>query len=136
MIKIYYINNNSIKQQILKYAHGLTGFDKETANMFVITHDISSLCDAGEISQGYFNAGLVTMNFVNALHSKGIGSCMLAFNNNINEEQELKGILGIPQCERVSVMLAAGYYPEKSLVPKSTRKPIEEIYEEITRGNK
>lgn len=131
MIKIYYIKNNSIKQQVMKYAHGLTGFDKETANIFIITHDISSLCDAGEISQGYFNAGLVTMNFVNSLHSEGIGSCMLAFNNNISEERHLKKLLNIPQCERISVMIAAGYYPEKSLVPRSTRKTAEEIYEEI-----
>jgi len=131
MVKIYYVYNKLKRQQVLQYAHGLTGFDNDTVNMFIITYDMSSLCNAGEVCQGYFNAGLVTMNFVNALHSKGIGSCLLEFGNNTKEERRLKNLLNIPQCERVAVILATGYYPNKAIVPVSARKPIDEVYKKV-----
>ena len=129
MCKIYYANKN--KDNIIKYSHGLTNFDNESVHLFVVTYDISSLCDVGEINQGMFNAGLFSMNFVNALHSLGIGSCFLEFNDSTKEEKEMKKILNIPCNETIAVVIAAGYYPNKSIISCSTRKPIEEIYREV-----
>lgn len=129
MCKIYYAKRN--KNKIIKYSHGLTNFDNESVNLFVITYDISSLCDFGEINQGMFNAGLFCMNFVNALHSMGIGSCILEYNDSKEEEIEMKKILNIPNNETIAVVIAAGYYPEKSIITKSARKPIKEIYREV-----
>ena len=130
MCKIYYIKNETIKNAAAKYSHGLTGFDNDSVNLIVVTYDISFLCNHGEIDQGMFNAGLISMNLVNALHSLGIGSCFLEFNDTYKEENEYKKILNIPDCEKVAVVIAAGYYPEESVIPKSTRKPLEEIYRE------
>ena len=54
---------------------------------------------AGERNQGWFNAGLVAMNFVNALHSLGIGSCFVQFGNSNQEEKDLKKLLNINKSE-------------------------------------
>lgn len=130
MCKIYYIKSKDVKNIIIKYSHGLTNFNNDTVNIFIITYDICSLCVPGELNQGMFNSGLVSMNFVNSLHSLGIGSCFLEYSNGKKEEEEMKKILNIPNNEKVAIVIAAGYYPEKSLIPCSTRKPIEEIYRE------
>ena len=130
MCKIYFINSKDKCAELFKYSHGLTGFNNDTVNMIIVTYDISSLCFAEEIQQGMFNAGLFSMNLVNALHSLGIGSCFLEYSNSIKEEAEEKELLNIPINEKIAVVLAAGYYPEVSRIPYSTRKPIDEIYRE------
>lgn len=128
MCKIYHVSSDDIKSKVLPFAKGLTGFNIDTVNLFVLTYDVSSFCCYGDRYQGLFNAGLVSMNFVNSLHSLGIGSCFIQFGNSYKEEKQLKGILGIPDCERVAVIISAGYYDEVSRIPYSTRKDIQEIY--------
>lgn len=130
MCKIYYMNSSKSKKIIEKYAQGLGLFDLTNANYFVITFDLSANYFVGERNQGWFNSGLVTMNFVNALHSLGIGSCCIQFGNSFKEEKEFKKLLNIPSSERIAVIITAGYYDEISKIPYSTRKPIEEIYRE------
>lgn len=130
MCKIYYIKSDENKKVIEKYAQGLGLFDLTNANYFVITFDLSANYFIGERNQGWFNSGLVTMNFVNALHSLGIGSCCIQFGNSFKEEEEFKKLLNIQENERIGVIITAGYYDKISRIPYSTRKPIEEIYRE------
>ena len=131
MCKVYYLRSDDAKESFMPYSHGLTGFDNESVNFFVVTYDIASLCNYGEITQGMFNAGLVSMNLVNGLHSLGIGSCFLEFNDSREEVLQVKKILGVPESEKIAVVIAAGYYPEKATVVRSARKPIEEVYREV-----
>lgn len=128
MCKVYFVAENKNKKVIEKYAQGLGLFDLTNANYFVITFDISANYFIGERNQGWFNAGLFSMNFVNALHSLGIGSCFIQFGNSFKEEKNFKKLLDIPSSERVAVIITAGYYDEVSRIPYSTRKDIKEVY--------
>ena len=131
MTKIYYIEDSQKKKAIEKYAQGLSNFNLENANYFIITFDISSCYFVGERNQGWLNAGLLTMNFVNALHSLGIGSCFVQFGNTFLEEQKLKKILNINESERIAIILVAGYYEEEAIVPQSIRKGINDMFKII-----
>ncbi len=131
MIKIYSVKQKNKKELLNKHIMGLSGFEINSINYFVITFDISAFSFYGERNQGYFNAGLVAMNFVNAMHSKKIGSCFLQWGNTYKEEINIKKNLDIPENEKIAVVIAAGYYKDKTLVPLSQRKKIEEIYKEI-----
>lgn len=131
MVKIYSIISNSKKEILNDSLMGLSGFDKESINYFVITFDISAFSFYGERNQGFFNAGLVAMNFANAMHNKQIGSCFLQWGNTSIEEKHIKEKLGIPSKEKIAVVLAAGYYLEETLVPQSHRKSLCEIYREL-----
>ena len=128
MCKIYYINNDEKKDVVTKYAQGVGLFDLTNVNYFIITFDISANYFIGERNQGWFNSGLFSMNFANALHSLGIGSCFIQFGNSFEEEEKLKKILNIPESERIAVILTAGYYDEISKIPYSTRKDFKEIF--------
>ena len=130
MCKIYYIKNEENKKYIESYAQGIGLFDLTNVNYFVLTFDLSSSHFLGERNQGWFNCGLVTMNFINGLHSLGIGSCCIQFGNTNKEENTLKKLINIPSNERIGVIVCAGYYDEISRIPYSSRKPIEEIYRE------
>lgn len=131
MCKIYMINNEHSKSILDNTIMGLGGFDKEWINYFVITYDIGAFSFYGERYQGFFNAGLLAMNFANAMHFKGIGSCFLQWANTGKEDVEVRLSLGIPNHEKIVVILAAGYYPEECIVPKSHRKEIGEFFKII-----
>lgn len=130
MIKAYDIRNKDNKKEIEKMAQGLGGFELENANYMIVTFDINSLYFIGERNQGWFNSGLFSMNLVNAMHSKGIGSCFVQFGNSSTEEEKLKKELNIPNNERIAVILVYGYYEDNTKVPDSSRKKIEDIYRE------
>lgn len=127
MCKVYYSTDKKIVDRIIKMGQGFSAFNKETINPLVITFDINANSFVGERNQGWFNAGLFSMNLVNALHSQGIGSCFIQFGNKTSEEKELKKVLNIPTSERIAVIIAAGYYCDKNIVLCSPRKGVEEI---------
>lgn len=131
MCKVYYVVDEAKKNIVIKMGQGFGGFEKETINPIVITFDVNANYMIGERNQGWFNAGLFSMNLVNALHSQGIGSCFCQFGNSTLDEEKMKKILGIPKSERIAVIIAVGYYCDKCMVPYSPRKKIGDIYREV-----
>ena len=125
MCKIYSISDKKVIEDV---ALGLSGFDLASINYFLVTFDVAANYFIGERNQGWFNAGLISMNFINSLHSLGIGSCFIQFGNSFKEEKALKKKLNIPESERIAVIIAAGYYAELSKIPYSSRKEIHDIY--------
>ncbi len=129
MVKAYcFLNKDKNKIELInRYAQGLSGFDTENINYFVITYDVSAFLFPGEKNQGMFNAGLFCTNLVNALHNEGIGSCFIQYANSLKEEKKMKKKIGIPESERVAVLIAFGKYENKYFIPKSARKDITDI---------
>jgi len=127
-IKVHYYPKGKMRQNVIDYSLGKGGLYLEGVNTFIITFDINGLSGAGERNQGYFNAGLFSTNFVNALHSLGIGTCFIQFANSVEEEEKLKKLNRIPSNERIAVILYAGYYDDKSIFCVSPRKDFEEYF--------
>ena len=131
-IKVHYYPNGKMRQNIIDYSIGKSGFYLDGVNTFIITFDVNGLGlnDKGERNQGYLNAGLFATNLINAFHSIGIGTCLIGFNNPVIQEEKLKKINNIPSNERIAVMLYAGYYDDKSIVTISPRKNVKDIFTE------
>ena len=128
MCKVYQIKNHEMRRTLENIGLGLSGFDNECNNYFVITYDIKGFNYYGERHQGYFNAGLFVMNLIYAFHYKGIGSCCLQWGKTYKDEKKIKKEFNIPADEKLVVVLAAGYYLEESIVPISHRRKNDEIY--------
>ena len=127
-IKVHYYPKGKMRQNVIDYSLGKGGLYLEGVNTFILTFDTNGLTGAGERNQGYFNAGLFSTNFVNALHSLGIGTCFIQFANSVKEEEKLKKLNEIPSNERIAVILYAGYYDDKSIFCASPRKDFEEYF--------
>ena len=131
MIKVYSAKTKEADEAVKTTIHGnLSGFDIDSAHSIVITFDTSAWRGAYERNQGYLNAGLFTMNLVNAMHSLGIGSCLCEFQQPIKKEISLKKALDIPESERIAVTIMAGYYLDENKVYMSPRISTDEIYRE------
>ena len=129
-VKVHYYPSGKMKRNVIDYIPGKGGLYLEGVNTFIITFDVNGLRGIGERNQGYFNAGLFSMNLVNAFHSLGIGTCFIQFNNPIESEEKLKELNGIPPHERIAVILYAGYYDDKSIFAVSPRKEYEDYFTE------
>lgn len=127
-IKVHYYPKGRMRQNVIDYSLGKGGLYLEGVNTFILTFDTNGLAGAGERNQGYFNAGLFSTNFVNALHSLGIGTCFIQFSNSVKEEEKLKELNEIPSSERIAVLLYAGYYDDKSIFCVSSRKDFYEYF--------
>ena len=127
-IKVHYYPQGKMRRNVINYSLGKGGLYLEGVNTFIITFDTNGLQGKGERNQGYFNAGLFSTNFVNALHSLGIGTCFIQFANSVSDEEKLKKLNRIPSNERIAVILYAGYYDEKSIFCVSPRKDFEEYF--------
>ena len=131
MIKVYSAKTREADEVIKATIRGnLSGFDIDSAHSLVVTFDTGAWRGAYERNQGYFNAGLFSMNLINAMHSLGIGSRFCEFQQPIKKEIALKKALNIPESERVAVAIMAGYYPDKNKVYISPRIATKEIYRE------
>lgn len=131
MCGLIYVENSEIKKLLDGLIIGLPGFNKENTQYFVITYDLAAFAYAGERNQGLFNAGLCTTNFINGLHSRGIGSCCLQWSNKYREDQKVRSALHMSKSERIAVVIGCGYYKEKTVIPCSVRKTEREIYRKI-----
>jgi nitroreductase len=127
-IKVHYFPKGKMRRNVINYSLGKGGLYLEGVNTFIITFDTNGLTGKGERNQGYFNAGLFSTNFVNALHSLGIGTCFIQFDNSVSDEEKLKKLNEIHSSERIVVILYAGYYDEKSIFCVSPRKDFEEYF--------
>ena len=125
------VKDTKIKTELNKVIIGLPGFNKEHVNFFIITYDLAAFAYSGERQQGLLNTGLCTMNFVNALHAKGIGSCCLQWSNKHSEDRRIRKLLGLKDSERIGVIVGAGYYLPENTIPCSVRRPISDIYREV-----
>lgn len=97
----------------------------------MVTYDIAAFAYSGERNQGLFNAGLATMNFINALHARGIGPCCLQWSNKRSEDRYVRDALGLSDSERIAIVIGAGYYLQENIIPCSVRRPIKNIFTTI-----
>ncbi len=131
MCRVYYINDKSIKDLLNEVVIGIPGFNKSTVQFFVITYDLACFAYSGERQQGMFNAGLCTMNFINGLHVKGIGSCCLQWSNKYYQDSKVRKMLKLKESERIGIVIGAGYYLESYNIPCSVRRSTEDIFKVI-----
>lgn len=68
-----------------------------------------------------FDVGIAAQSFCLAAHEKGIGTCMLG----IFDEEKVAQAIGLPENEKVGVLIALGYPAEEPVAPK--RKEVEEL---------
>ena len=128
MCRLYWVKRVSGREVIMRVcAAGLTGFDLERASIFIVTFDLASFTCAEEANQGYLNAGLAAMNFVNALHVRGVGSSFVQWVVKERDSSELRASCNIPENETIAVIVAAGPYPDSALIPASKRRPLHDV---------
>jgi nitroreductase len=126
-VKVYAYVNEEEKNQVLSCQGGNAGFGHTVKAVLIVTADTSRFFSVGERNQCWIDGGLFSMSLVYALHSLGLGSCCLNWSVEKGTDQKLRRITGIPESEAVIMMIGVGHLPEKLVVARSMRKPLDTI---------
>jgi len=108
-------------RRVLSVQPGNRGFGHTATGAIVITANLESFAGPGERHQAIVDGSLFAMTFVYALHSLGLGSCMLAWAVSPGKDREMREVARIPDNEQIVVVIAAGHLPGSLRVPASVR---------------
>jgi nitroreductase len=126
-VKVYAFDQPAWRERVLACQRGNAGFGQELQVVLVVTSDVKTFFSAGERNQCWIDGGLFSMSLVYALHSLGVGSICLNWSAEMEEDEELHRVAGIPEGEAVIMFIGVGFLPEKLVVAQSRRKPLGEV---------
>jgi nitroreductase len=111
----------------LQLQNGNRGFGHKVPLLAVLSVDQTGFFDGSERHQPYIDGGLFAMGLILALRSHDIGSCCLNWCVKPATDQKLHRLLGLPDNERVVMLLAIGYAPDQLMVPRSPRRDVSQV---------
>lgn len=129
--RVYVALDPEIRSKLLQFHHGHAGFGHKLGALFVITADIREYAHIGERNQGWIDGGMFAMSLCFALHSQGLGTCMMNWSEPHDHDQRLRKTFSIPENEIVITFLGAGHIPEKIEVASSISPSVDDILSEI-----
>lgn len=112
---------------ILAAQNGNGGFGQVVPAVLVITADLRKFVHAAERYQGWVDGGLFAMTLCYALHSLGMGTCMLNWSATVEQDRQLRRAIPIPSEENIVVLMAVGHMPDALDVAASPRLPVSDL---------
>lgn len=125
--RIYVIKNPKVKEQVLSLQYGNRGFGHLASTLFVLTANISYFQGVNDRNESYINTGMFAMSLLNALHHHEIGACPLNWSVDHKRDTALRAVLGIPDNERIGLVVSAGYLPDEFEIASSPRLEVDKI---------
>ena len=129
-VKVFHITGAERCKKVLDIQNGAKGFSVVN-DVFVIAASLSSYASPLESNTGFVDSGLFAMNFLLSLHSLGIGTCPLLWNDETDRAERLREIVYIPESYEIALIVPAGYYTDNVKYALSPRKPINLVYEKV-----
>ena len=125
--KVYAFTDKAAIARVLSFQSGHRGFGEQLGGLAVITTDIRHWGTVGERNQGWVDGGMFAMTLALGLHAEGLGACMLNWSETRDVDTAMRAHVGIPDHELVITMLGFGHMPDRFKVPRSQRKPLDEV---------
>jgi nitroreductase len=113
--------------RLLSFQNGNRGYGDQAGAVLLITADMRAFTMLGERNQAWIDGGLFAMSLNYALHSLGLGACMLNWSVEKGQDEALRAAFAIPEQEVVIMMMAVGHMPERLRVARSPRRPLKSV---------
>ncbi len=111
----------------LLYQNGNRGFGHTINRLLVVTSTLGSFVFAGERNQGWIDGGLFAMSLMMALHTLGLASCPLNWNNEAPVDRAFRRAFNIPDEEIVIMFIAVGHYRPGYAICNSPRVSVRHV---------
>ncbi len=125
MWRTYYTDDPKVIRKALELQNGNAGFADKIPNLVVIAQDLRGLLYDRERNQQWVNGGIYLMALIYAMHSVGIGSCILNWSATREQDDALREMFNIRPEDTVITMLACGYPDVENGICCSERLPWE-----------
>jgi nitroreductase len=130
--RVRFYSDEARKQSILALQDGNKGFGHQVPTVAVISSDLRCFHGGHERNQGYADGGLFAMALTFALHTLGLGSCMMNWCVSPEGDRALRKLLQLPDNEIVITLMSIGHLPEHYHVARSRRRPLDEVLLEVS----
>ncbi|MGY6772569.1 nitroreductase family protein [Gallibacterium sp. ZY190522] len=124
-IKVYCTTDEEQSKYVDSLITGSNGFKNQIHNFMIITSNRRAFF-GGEQFQWYLNGGIYLSFLTLALHSLGIGSCIMQWFPFYKTEKALKRFFGIKRAEAIVAIIAFGYYKSENKCIYAQRKNADE----------
>ena len=125
--RVIVVSEPERRQRLLSHQNGNRGFGHLAPQVLVITSDASGFFDASERHQPYIDGGLFSMSLCFALAAEGAASCCLNWCVAPEDDRAVHELMGLKKSERIVMLMAVGYAPDGTVVPKSPRRSLDEV---------
>ncbi|MCH7414630.1 nitroreductase family protein [Belliella sp. R4-6] len=125
----YFISNTDLKltNEIANVSPGTIGWSENIPAIAVLVGQQRAFSNVANRHSIYVDSCLSVMPFVLALESLGLRTCLINWADIPENEDKMKGLLGLGEDEKVIVSIAIGYPEHEGYVAYSQRKYINEI---------
>lgn len=111
-------------QEMLSFQNGNRGFGHLIPMVAIVTSDMRLFGGGVERYQGWIEGGLFSMNFLLALHARGLSSVPLNWSRLNKDDRALRKAANIPDHERIIMLIGCGYASADHEVTCSPRSPV------------
>lgn len=125
--RAYCTTDPAVIAQALSFQNGNRGFGHTAPALFAVCSEFDIFEKLDERNQGWIDGGLFAMTLVYALHSLGLGSCMLNWSVPTARDANFRAAFGIPENQGVICMIAVGHLPDTFSVAQSPRRPVDDF---------
>lgn len=127
----FYLLQNTDAEKVASLAGGTAGWKQNIRNLIVVVGDQSFFDALHDRHVIFIDASLATMQLILAMHSNGIGSCVINWPDIPTRQRKLANLIQLKEYEVPVCMLAFGVPSEDGLTPVSTKKTYREIMKVI-----
>ncbi|HBO64816.1 TPA: hypothetical protein DD425_02560 [Candidatus Saccharibacteria bacterium] len=119
-IRVRVMYDQGVIARVLGVQGGIAYYDTPPV-LLLITADDNGYVDINERNQGYIDGGLFAMSVLYALEYKGLAACPLHAMFETGRDLTVRGMLDIPENEKLITFISVGHFKKESHVPKSFR---------------
>ena len=125
--RVRVVESEERRIELLSFQNGNRGFGHQCPQIMIISADERAFFDASERHEPYIDGGLFAMSLLLALRAQGVASCCLNWCVTPQVDKEVHRRFGIPDAERIVMLMAIGY-PETDVdVPRSPKRKLEDV---------
>ncbi|EJX1708274.1 nitroreductase family protein [Vibrio cholerae] len=121
------INDKNKAKEVVSCPAGTAGFSNQVPCTIVVVGNLSCYPTPADRHVIYIDAALASMQLMLALETLGLSSCPINWPENTIRENLLKNHVNLPDYKRVIMMISVGYGDEKSFIPFSSKKTVNEL---------
>ncbi|MCR9063529.1 MAG: nitroreductase family protein [Cytophagales bacterium] len=125
--RIYVVRGTEMKKKVLQLQYGNRGFGHLANTILVLSANISYFQGVNDRNESYINTGMFAMSLLNAFHHYEIGACPLNWSVDHKRDEAMRALLGVPDNERIGLVVSCGYVPELFEIASSPRLEVKDV---------
>lgn len=125
--RVYAAQTPSNIRDVLSLLTGHKGFGESIGGLLLIAADLRIYCGARERNQAYLEGGLFAMSLIYALHSMGLGTCVLNCSITQEKDKALRSVLQLDEAHTPIVFIAIGHLPPEIKLTHSQRLNLDDV---------